>query len=78
MRHHDLPHKNVYSFICIGEHDHEDVGKYTMFPATDIQKYFLNNQMFGEYFQNEFYRTRKFGVMISEEGAKIANHLQHI
>ncbi|EAR88042.2 ribosomal death-associated protein (macronuclear) [Tetrahymena thermophila SB210] len=78
MRHHDLPELNVYSFVPIGDHDFEDVGKYTMFPATDIQKYFLNNQMFGEYFEVEFYRTRKFGVMISEEGAKIVNHLQHI
>lgn len=23
--------------------------------------------MFGDYFDNEFYRTRKFGVMITEE-----------
>lgn len=31
-----LPDKFVYTFIQIGEHDHEDVGRYTMFPSTDI------------------------------------------
>lgn len=57
----------MYSFIGIGDHDFEDVGKYTVFPNSDIQKYFLNNEMFGDYFEKEFFRTKKFGVMVTEE-----------
>ena len=68
---HEPPTKQVYTFIGIGEHDYEDVGKYTVFPNSDIQKYFLNNEMFGDYFSKEFYRTKKFAIMVTEEVSKI-------
>ena len=73
---HEPPTKQVYTFIGIGEHDYEDVGKYTVFPNSDIQKYFLNNEMFGDYFSKEFYRTKKFAIMVTEEVSRNVFHVK--
>ena len=55
----------------------KNIAQWLEFPVSDIQKYF-SGRVYGDYIEENFAYTRKFGVMITEESIKIINYLKLI
>lgn len=58
-------------------HTHEDIGRYTIFPATHSARMFPS-EFIGRYSYNEFELTTTFGLMTREEGLRLTNDLARL
>lgn len=70
-----IPDPTIFKEIT--KHSVYDIGSYTVFSNDDYKKVFKHGS-FGNYNQNEYESTKKFGIQIRKDGLGITQVMQHI
>lgn len=58
-------------------HTYEDIGKYTVFPKQMVKR-MHPSKMFGRFYEEEYERSKTYGIQTREEGLRITNDLSRL
>jgi len=69
---------NSFEGAGISHQTYADIGRYTVFPEAHSERMFPGKQFFGNFYNEEYKRSKIFGVMTREEGLRLTNDLSRL